>query len=122
MHAFHHDKAFVTRFELAGSARAGAFHLPGGVAQLFAHLVGEFLDGGHDFGMLVFDVGGFADVVFQIEQGQVDFRLPIADWPAVPASLQTAHGTVLVGEVPLPAAHADGVQGIAPVEEIRLLR
>jgi hypothetical protein len=71
---------FRSRF--SGWAAAGAGQLAGGVAEVLTHLVGEGLQTLHHVRMLGRDIVLLADVVFQVEQGQVDGGLLVLGGPA----------------------------------------
>ena len=102
--------------------RAGAGARAAVVAEFVTHLVAKGLEVFHDVRMLGFDVGGFADVLFHVEQRQPDLGLAVAGGNAVRAAGPSGHGAVAVREVQLPSAHANGLQLAAVVEVIGLVR
>ena len=79
--------------------RAGAGARAAVVAEFVTHLVAEGLEVFHDVRMLGFDVGGFADVLFHVEQRQPNLGLAVAGGNAVRAAGPSGHGAVAVREV-----------------------
>src|SRR5262249_17029393 len=93
-----------------------------GVAEVRAHRIGEFLEPGHDVGMLGGDVLLLADVVFQVEEGELGPGLAIAGGLAVLAAGPAVQGSIRMWKVQLPFARTDCLPMPAPVKEVTLVR
>ena len=72
--------------------------------------------------MFVFDVGGFADVGVHVEEAEADLGLPVAVGDAACASGAACHGAVSVRKVQFPFTGAEGLELIAVVKVVGLLR
>src|SRR4051812_13443907 len=95
--------------DAGGFPSSGADLLGGGIAEVLAHLVRERLKPFHDLRVSGGDVGGLADVVFEVEERQADVAgAGLGGDAAVGADLGRL--AIIVGEVELPLAAADGLE------------
>jgi hypothetical protein len=88
------------------------------IAQVFAGLPSKVLEALDDIRILVRDVAIFADVVFEVIQGQADLALAIRCRFAVPSAWSAGEGDIAMREVQFPLAAAKGLEFAAPVKVV----